>query len=555
MAQRGKPGGRSTTRKPVTIDLEATPQRAADETTADPLDVNQDVQTSNVETTQAAEPVAMETLTVDTQTTQAAPVDSDTSAAQRTSAEQSDSDNGAAMGDNADASASQGAPSDDASSQEPSVAPAAAAAGATTIVQKRGVSAIGGGVVGALLALAGGAGLQSAGMLPSFGGGQAPVAQVAPAVDLTPLETQIAALQAELDAVRAGAGGGASEGVQAQLDSASSALAQANARSDAAQADIASLNERLDVLQQAISSGEAGEGAGLEALSSRLTALEAQSEQLADTGGTAELDPAVALAAVQPALDTINEQVSALSADINEQVSALGGDVSAISQTLEGLTGEMATLQQGMTTLTDSQAATGQQVSALSDQVAANAERLEQSGAGNTVAKAIAASGLKSAADRGLPFMAELETFASAGGDAEALSSLRDFAAAGVPTRAQLVEQFAPVANAIVASEQNIGEDSSIADRLLNSARSLVQVRDLNEVEGETVTAITNRIDAALKADDLDTALAQWESLPDSAKAASAAFADQLRARQNVDSLLNDVLTQAMAATAPSAEQ
>lgn len=525
MAQRGKQGGRSTTRKPVTIDLEATPHNETDETPVDAVDGANDAQASGVEAEPAAEPVAMDASKADVDTTDSAAVDADGSDTPRAHADDVDA---------ADDNAAQ-APSAD----EPSVASSAAAAGATTIVQKRGVSAIGGGVVGALLALAGGAGLQFVGMLPSFGGGQAPVEQAAPAVDLTPLETQIAALQAELEAVRAGgtqsvSGAGVSETVQAELTS---------------------VTERLDALQQAVSSGQAGEGAGLEAISSRLAALETQNEQLANADGSGALDPAAALAAVQPALDSVNEQVSALSADINEQVSALGGDVSAISQTLEGLTGEMATLQQGLATLTDNQAATGEQVSALSEQLAANTERLEQSGAGNTVAKAIAASGLKSAADRGLPFMAELETFASAGGDAEALASLRDFAAAGVPTRAQLVEQFAPVANAIVASQQNIGEDTSIADRLLNSARSLVQVRDLNEVEGESVTAITNRIDAALKVDDLDNALAQWESLPDNAKAVSAAFADQLRARQNVDSLLNDVLTQAMAATAPSADQ
>ncbi|MGB7432939.1 MAG: hypothetical protein WA921_10785 [Ahrensia sp.] len=522
MAQRGKQGGRSTTRKPVTIDLEATPQNPTDEIPADAVNAANDEQVSQGESQPAAEPVAMEALKADAATT-------DTVAAATDDAASNDADP-------ADESASQ-APNTD----EPTVAASAAAAGATTIVQKRGVSAIGGGVVGALLALVGGAGLQSAGMLPSFGGGQAPVEQAAPPVDLTPLETQIAALQDALETVRAGgAEGGAGAGV-----------------SETVQAELASVSERLDALQQAVSSGQAGEGAGLEAIASRLSALEAQSAQQASAGeaGSGALDPAAALAAVQPALDTINEQVSTLSADINEQVSVLGSDVSAISQTLEGVTGEIATLQQGITTLTDNQAATGEQVSMLTEQLAANTERLEQSGAGNTVARAIAASGLKSAADRGLPFMAELETFASAGGDAEALASLRDFAAAGVPTRAQLVEQFAPVANAIVASQQNIGEDSSIADRLMNSARSLVQVRDLNEVEGESVTAITNRIDAALKADDLDTALAQWESLPDSAKAASAAFADQLRARQNVDSLLNDVLTQAMAATAPSADQ
>lgn len=542
MAQRGNRGGRSNTRKPVTIDLEAKPDDAETTTASDDstqkVTVKDDTVTQNTETlseaTQAAEPVAMDQLSTESVVDDAPTPAFDKPVPDKESAGEPESN-----------------ASDDGVSND--AAGIAAAAGSTTIVQKRGVSAIGGGIVGGLLTLVGAAGLQSAGMLPSFGMADAPVVQPAPMVDLSPMEAQIAALQSAMDTMRSSAGSADGsvvtlpDDIRSQLESAADAAAQANAQTEAVQTELAGLAERVDALQQAVSSGEAGDGAGLEAIASRIDALEAQASDVAAADApeaAIAFDAAAAVAALQPSLDGINEQINLLS-----------GDVDAVSQTLEGVTGEVATLQQGVTTLTNNQTATGDQMAALSDQVAANAGRLEQSGAGNTVAKAIAASGLKSAADRGLPFMAELETFASTGGDPEALTTLRDFAAAGVPTRAQLIEQFGPVASAIVASGQGLNEDASITDRLMNSARSLVQVRDLNEVEGESVTAITNRIDAALKADDLDNALAQWETLPDSAKQASSDFVDRLRARQNVDGLLNNVLTQAMAATAPSANQ
>ena len=167
-------------------------------------------------------------------------------------------------------------------------------------------------------------------------------------------------------------------------------------------------------------------------------------------------------------------------------------------------------------------------------------------GAGSRVAGAIAASALKSASDRGLPFMGELESYASVAGSGETVEALRAYAASGVPTQAQLVERFPAVANRIVASASGVGEDAGIGERLMASARSLVQVRPVGEVAGDDPGAIAARIEVALQRSDLGRAISEWESLPDAARTASQGFADDLKARRRLDSLITDVLGGAM---------
>ncbi|MEO1749110.1 MAG: mitofilin family membrane protein, partial [Pseudomonadota bacterium] len=168
------------------------------------------------------------------------------------------------------------------------------------------------------------------------------------------------------------------------------------------------------------------------------------------------------------------------------------------------------------------------------------------------VARAFAASSLKSAVDRGGAFGTELEAFATVAedGDNEAVMTLRNFASGGVPTLSQLVDAYPAVANAIIASERSLNEDAGIGQRLLNNMQGLVSVRPVDEQVGDTPTAVSTRIGARLREGDLSAALDEWEALPGSAKAASQSFVDQVRARQTVDGLLSNILTSAMSGTA-----
>ena len=168
------------------------------------------------------------------------------------------------------------------------------------------------------------------------------------------------------------------------------------------------------------------------------------------------------------------------------------------------------------------------------------------------VAQALAAASLKAAIDRGGPFMAELEAYASVDGDSPAIAQLRTLAASGVPSRATLLSRFPSVANAMIASGDSGSESDGLFDHLLSSATSLVQVRPVGEVAGDSVEAIVARMETRLKNGDLQGALNEWNTLPQTAKDASKSYVNDLQARIEAEKLISGSLTAALPAAVRS---
>ena len=393
-----------------------------------------------------------------------------------------------------------------------------------------------------MIALVAGAGLQWTGLLPSFGSAPAET------VDLAPVQSEIAQLQARLDEMAAAPASGEAAvpaELAGQIEAAAQAARSAQADSGSALSAIETLTADIDALRSAMSSGAAGEGAGLETLSGRLDQIEAQVTGM--TAQMADLSASGADAAGAEAMQALGETVAAVQGDLD----ALRGDL----DTLAGDVGTVRDSVQGMeTTVSDGLAALAARIDANEAALSEAQDRLAEGGADSTVvARAIAAAGLKSAIDRGSAFATELEAYASVAGEDETVAQLRDFAASGVPTVTQLSDGFAAVANRIVATGQGLDENASLGDRLMSSARSLVQVRPVGEAEGDTPGAIAARVETRLKDGNLEGALAEWETLPDPAKAASADFMDRVRARQTVDQLVAGALANAMSAARPSA--
>ena len=76
----------------------------------------------------------------------------------------------------------------------------------------------------------------------------------------------------------------------------------------------------------------------------------------------------------------------------------------------------------------------------------------------------------------------------------------------------------------------------------------MVSVRPIGAVEGPGVPETVARMEVALQADDFAKALAEFDTLPDVAKAAGAAFADKVRARLTAEQLADQAIAAAMQA-------
>ncbi|WP_048644998.1 COG4223 family protein [Nitratireductor soli] len=357
---------------------------------------------------------------------------------------------------------------------------------------------LGAGLAGGVVALALAAGLQWAGVLP----GLKPEARTAdPAMET--LRQQVAALEAKLEEQQGRIAAGGGEDVNA-------ALTQATELASSLDGRISELGTQLSTLQRAVSSGAAGEGAGVEALAARVAQLE-EGGQGGETDG-----------ALNDAVQDVSRQV----AELQVGTAKISADTAAAMQRASDNAAALSNLTSA--------------VEALKSQVAENNDAPR-------MALVIAASALKSAVERGTPFASELDTYAAIAPEAAALAPLRDYAAKGVPSRTTLAAEVPEVATRIVAAANRAeGGNGGIIDNLMSSARSLVVVRPVGSVEGEGVDAIAARMEAAVLANDYEKALAEYAALPEAGKQAAADFAGKLEARQAADQALEKALSDAL---------
>ncbi|MFP1630702.1 hypothetical protein ACLB6G_03100 [Zhengella sp. ZM62] len=383
--------------------------------------------------------------------------------------------------------------------------PAASAARPEPQRRSGGAGAIAGGVIGAALTLAVAGGAWYAGFVPATDRDGSAVEKQSGAIEA--LRSEIETLKAQIS----------------DASAASTAPPDVSGDLEALRGELATLSQSLqsvrdDVAVLGSASGGDGNGEAAAALGERLSGIEQRLQALsestpADSGG---LDAE----AVRPLIDEAT-------APLAERIGQASDAASAAQAAVEGLQSTMAELQQS---------------------VAAIEEKLSQDGGQADVARAIAATALKSAIDRGQPFMTELETFASVTGGGEAVDALRSMAATGVPTRADIAEDANDAAYAMIDATQTLPEDAGFMDRLTASARSLVKSRPVGTPEGDKPADIAARMVSAVERGDYAAALAEYETMPEAAKTAGAEFAGRLKARLEADRLVDDVLSSALKA-------
>lgn len=283
--------------------------------------------------------------------------------------------------------------------------------------------------------------------------------------------------------------------------------------------DLAPLSAEVDALKSRLASLDSGQPApsvDLQPIETRLAALEQ-----ATAGGPA----ATALSGeAEQSIASVETSVAKLTADIT----ALREETSAAAR------------------------ASADGISALTQRLDAAERKLDEPRSDVAMARAVAATALKTAIDRGGPYLAELDAFASIAPDDPSIAVLRPHAATGVPSRADLVRAFQPVADAMIEAVHQPTGDQGIVDRLLSSASSVIKIRPVGSVEGDTPEAIIARIENKLQNGDLKGAQIEWQTLPEVARTAAAAYKTTLDERLSVEDGVGAIVSGAMA---PSGNQ
>ena len=307
----------------------------------------------------------------------------------------------------------------------------------------------------------------------------------------------------------------------ATLRSALETMRQAPADSGLAplQAQIAALEQAIGDLRAAGSS-EAPDQA-LEEIQTRLAGLEQMATEVASTDGSAANDTRLSeLAAEMEALKSGGVQSSATEASI----ASLRQEMEQLGARLEATPDEA-------------------RVAAIEADLS---EAGRQAGTAAALGPAVAADALAAAVESGRPFNTELDALVVLGADETAIAALRPYSQSGLATLAALQAGFE---NAIASLSLTapIPEGTGTMDRLLQSARGLVEVRPAQPTEGSDPAAIVTRIRGALAAGDVASALSEWRALPDPVKTQTADWVDAAEARAAADDLVARLRADALA--------
>lgn len=162
---------------------------------------------------------------------------------------------------------------------------------------------------------------------------------------------------------------------------------------------------------------------------------------------------------------------------------------------------------------------------------------------------ALTAEAVSDAIQAGRPFPKDLEALRSLGVDAGKLAPLAPVADRGAPTLRDLQASLDGQRDRIVA-QGTAPTSGSYMDRLMAGASSLVQVRPVGAVMGDSPSAIVSQMDDAIGRDDLTAALADWHKLPEASQSASKALADRIKLRLDAEQAANAIASDAIAAMA-----
>ncbi len=153
----------------------------------------------------------------------------------------------------------------------------------------------------------------------------------------------------------------------------------------------------------------------------------------------------------------------------------------------------------------------------------------ERASDARTAAVTIALTNLKRAVSDGKPFAAELTSIESLSSEKLPVSQLAPYKDTGVPSLSQLQREFADTVRDVIVKHYH-GKAESFMDEILSRARGAIQVTPTGSA-GDTVEAVLGRMEKALKAGDVKSALTESAALEGPAKAELQTWLEHAQAR------------------------
>jgi hypothetical protein len=324
------------------------------------------------------------------------------------------------------------------------------------------------------------------------------------------------------------------QGLSARLAATDTRLAKIEERTQAAEAKLAADRQALEARIAASS------------LAQRIAKIEAAlaalpTEGRAQTATTADVEKLAGEAS----------EAKAASARSERELAALKSEAAGLRQGLEALKGSLDDRLKGAAKAGDLAPLLARLAAMERDVGAVARTEGERAASSQQVLLTLEIANLKRAIDRGDSYASELDAVRKAAGSAVDLTALDRSSRTGVPTLGVLAQEFRHVANAAIDAENERAE-SSVLDRLMAGARSVVRLRKANyDADDTSVEATLARMDAALKDGHLGEVLAQSKRLPPKAALAAEGWLHKLEARTAADRAVADLEAALKASLSP----
>ena len=271
-----------------------------------------------------------------------------------------------------------------------------------------------------------------------------------------------------------------------------------------------SLDQRITEVAQA--GGEARA-----ALADRISALDARTEGLARTDDEA-------IVSLITRVDALEREIQAL--DTGGET-ARAEQIATVRDRLAGLEESIGTLRASL-----------EEVRA---QTQANVAAARAS------ALAVALNNLQRRVDSGAPYTAELQAVRDLSAEPLEADVLTAAAEDGVPTLGELRQSFPEYANNALEAVGATGDDS-LSGQIVESARSVVNVRPVGEIEGDSPSAIIARMENRLTAGDLPGVVGQSDQLSGEAAVQLVPWIERVKTRINASEELDALESRMLAA-------
>lgn len=261
--------------------------------------------------------------------------------------------------------------------------------------------------------------------------------------------------------------------------------------------------------------------------SDRLTRLEAQLQAISK--GSAQ-------AADGKAADDLIGRIGKIERVLAERgVAAPAAPDLSIARRLDAAEAAVKSLDDSLSKLSrraDENAALAKDARSRAEAIQTDATRREsETGSDRAMRLAIAALALRSAAERGDPFEAELAALKALAPDAASLAPLESFAAKGVPSPQTLASELSALIPALSPAPAETPPEGNFLERLQANAQRLVRIRPVDETAGYDAKAVVARAEIKARQGDIAGAAGELGKLPEPLRARTEPWIKKTMAR------------------------